>query len=78
MPKKPRLRTLMDRQHVKEFKGSKSLLTSARQYSCHIFLSLRKSISPKKSVLVVSEILRLFVNILTPNDKYSLLVKANV
>ena len=30
------------------------------------------------SVLVVSEILRLFLNVLTPNDKYSLLVKAIV
>ena len=32
--------------------------------------------SPKNSDLVVSQILRLFVNILTPDDKYSLLVKA--
>ena len=30
------------------------------------------------SVLVVSEILRLFLNVLTPNDKYSLLVKVIV
>ena len=34
--------------------------------------------SPKNPVLVVSEILRLFVNILTPDDKYSLSVKATV
>ena len=34
--------------------------------------------SSKTSVLVVSEILRLFVNILTPDDKYSLSVKASV
>ena len=75
MPKKPRVRTLMDSQHVK---GSETLLKSARQNFCHIFWSFRKKISSKNSVLVVSEILRLFVNILTPDDKYSLLVKASV
>ena len=34
--------------------------------------------SLKNSVLVVSRILRRFVNILTPNEKYSLSVKASV
>ena len=33
MPKKPRVRTLMDSQHVN---GSQKLLKSARQYFCHI------------------------------------------
>ena len=75
MPKKPRVRTLMDSQHVK---GSETLHESARQYFCHIFWSLWKKISSKKAVLVVYEILRLFVNILTPNDKHSLPVKASV
>ena len=37
MPKKPRVRTLMDIQHVK---GSERLLKSAWQYICHIFASL--------------------------------------
>ena len=32
----------------------------------------------KNSILLVSEILKLFVNILTPNEKYSLSVKASV
>ena len=32
----------------------------------------------ERSVLVVSEILRLFVNILTPDEKYSLSLKAIV
>ena len=72
MPKKPRVITLMDRQHVK---GSGTLLKYARKYFCHIFLSLRKKISTKNSVLVVSEILRLFVNILPPNEMYCLSVK---
>ena len=75
MPEKTRVRTLMDTQHVK---GSQKLLKSATHYFRNIFLSLRKEISSKNSVLVVSEILRLFVNILTPNDKYSLSVKAGV
>ena len=75
MPKKPRVRALMDSQQVK---GSETLLKSARRYFCHIFLSFWKKISSKNSFLVVPEILRLFVNILTPDDKYSLLVKASV
>ena len=68
LPKKPRVRTLMNSQHVKV---SETLVKQARQYFCHIFRSLIKKVSPKNSVLVVTEILRLFVNILTPNDKYS-------
>ena len=73
MPKKPRVRTLMDR-HVK---GSGTLLKSARQNFCHIFRSFRKKVSSKNSVLVVSKILRLFVNILTPDDRYSFSGKAS-
>ena len=42
------------------------------------FLITLKDNPLKKSFLVVSEILRLFVNILTPDEKYSLLVKASV
>ena len=34
MPKKPRIRTLMDSKHVKV---SKTLYKTARQYFCHIF-----------------------------------------
>ena len=75
MPKKLRLRTLKESQHVKR---SETLLKSARQNFCHIFWSLWKEISSKNSVLVVFEILRFFVNILTPDDKYSLSVKAGV
>ena len=75
MPKKSHLRTLMDSQHVK---GSERLLKSARQYFVRFFRSLWKKISSKNSVLVVSQILRLFVNILTPDDKYFVSVKASV
>ena len=75
MPKKPFVRKLIHSQHVK---GSERLLKSAVQYFCHIFWSLRKEISSKNSVLVVSEILGLFLNILTPDKKYSLSVNAIV
>ena len=75
MPKKPRVRTLMDGQHVKE---SERLLKSVRQFCCHFFLLLRKKSDQKKYFLVVSEILKLFVKILTPNDKHSISVKAGV
>ena len=75
MPKEPLVRTLMDSEHVKR---SDTLLKSAQQYFCHIFRSLWKKISSKDSVLVVVIILRLFLNVLTPDDKYSLSVKASV
>ena len=67
--KKPRIRTLMDSLHVK---GSETLQKSARQWS------LWKKISSKNSVLVVSEILRVLVKILSLGDKYSLSVKRSV
>ena len=75
MQKKPSVRTLMESQDVKE---SEILLKSARKYFCHICWSLLKEISSKNSVSLVSEMLRLFVNILTPDDKYCLSVKACV
>ena len=42
------------------------------------FDNSENKISSKNYALVVSEILRLFVNILTANDKYSFSVKASV
>ena len=75
MPKKPRVKTLMHCQHVK---GSEAPLKAARKYFCHVFLSFRKEIDSKISVLVVSKILRLFVNILPPNEMYCLSVKTSV
>ena len=67
--------TLMDNQHVKR---SKTLHESARQFFCNISWSLWNEISSKSSVFVVSVILRLFVNILAPDSKYSVSVKASV
>ena len=75
MTKKPRVRRFMESQHVN---GSKRLLQSACQYFCHIFWSLWKEISSKGSVLDVPEILRLLINILTADDKYSHSAKASL
>ena len=75
MAKKPRVRTLTDSQHVKRYE---KLLKSARQYICHLFWSLWKKMSSKNSALVLPKILRLFVSVLTPHDKYTLSVKASV
>ena len=75
MPKKRRVRTLRDSEPVK---GPEKLHISARLYFSHIFWTLWNKISSKNSVLVVSEILRLFVNILTSVDNYSFSVKTSV
>ena len=75
MVKKPRVKTRMDSQHVKVFQRP---LKSAQQFFSHIFWSVWKEISSKDSFLVLSEIFRVFVNILRADDKYSLLVKASV
>ena len=75
MPKKPRVRTLMDGQHVKM---CERLLKSERQYFSHVFWSLWQEISSKSFVLLVSEIFDLFINILTLDDKYCLSVKRSV
>ena len=75
MPKKLRVTKLIDNQHAKM---SERLLISARQYFYHIFRSLWNEISSNNSVLVVYEILTLFVNILSPDNKHYLSVKASV
>ena len=64
----------MDRQDVKV---PERLLKSAQQYFCHFCLLLLKKTISKKSYLVVSETLRLFVNILIPDDMCSLSVTAS-
>ena len=51
--------------------GFQTLLKSARQHYYPIFLSIRRELSWKKSPSVWYEILRLFVNALTADGKYS-------
>ena len=75
MPKESRIRTLIESQHVK---GSETLLKSRRKYFLITFDHSEEKFGSRNSVLLVSEILRLLVNILTPDDKYSLSVKASV
>ena len=75
MTKKPDVRKFMGSEHVK---GSKKLLKSARQYFYLILWWLWNNIGSKIFAWVVPEILRLFVNILTPNQSYSFSVKASV
>ena len=67
MPRRPRVKTFMDSQHVK---GSERVPKSSQQCFGHIFWSLWTKISSKSPVLVVSEIFKLFVNILTPNESF--------
>ena len=68
-------RTLVDSQRVK---GSETLLKSEQQYFSHVFWSLWKRKNSKNSFLVVSIVLRHFVDIFTHDDKYSLSVKSSV
>ena len=65
----------MDRQHVKR---SGRLFKSVRQYFCEIFLSVWYKFSSKNLVLVVYEILRLFFNKMTRDEKYFLSAKESV
>ena len=58
-------------------KGPKDCLNVDGGIFFHIFPSLQKEISLENLLLVVSEILRLFVNLLTPDEKHSLSVKAS-
>ena len=69
------VRTLTESQHVKR---DETLLKYSREYFCHISWSLSKNVNSKHSILVVCEMMRLFVNILTTDDKYSLWAKASV
>ena len=51
--------------------GFETLLKTVRHHYFSIFPRIRDKLSWKRSVLVISEIFRLFVNTLTPDDKYS-------
>ena len=51
--------------------GFETLLKSARHHHFRLFPRVRDKLSWKKFALVRSEIFLLFVNTLTPDDKYS-------
>ena len=75
MSKNPRFRRPFDREHDKQ---SAVLFKSQRQDLYHIYSSLWKNMSWKKSLLVICKILGLFINTLTADDKYSLLNRDNL
>ena len=52
-------------------KRAQTLLKSEPQNLKHNYWSLWKELSWKKSLLVICKVLRLFVNALTSDDKYS-------
>ena len=59
-------------------KRAKTLFKSKRQHLYHIYSPLQRQLSLEKFLLVISKILRLFVNTFTTDDKYSLLNKNNL
>ena len=70
MSKNCRFTVLSNKQHDKR---AQTLFKSDRRQFYHIYLLLQRQLSLKMSLLVIREILRLFVNTFTPNDKYSFL-----
>ena len=54
-------------------KWTETLLKSERQHLYHIYWSLWRQLSYKKSLLMICKMLGLFLNVLTADDKYSLL-----
>ena len=69
MSKKRRFTVPFNKQHGKR---AQTLLKSERRHLYHIYWSLRRQLSLKKSLLLRCKILRLFVNTFTADDKYSL------
>ena len=71
----PRFRTSFDSQYVR---GSKILPKSPREHFFSYFSSLWWELSCKMSFFVICEIVGLFVETLTANDKYSLCNSKNL
>ena len=75
MFKKSRVRGSFDKWHGEQ---SETLLKSERRHLCHIYWSLGRDLSWKRSPLMICKILGLFVNLLTADEKYSLLKRRNL
>ena len=69
LSKKIRFRTCFDSQHLKK---SQTLMKSAWENFYHISSSLWGALFRKLSSLLICEVLGVFVNTLTDNNKYSL------
>ena len=59
-------------------KWAQTLLEFEKQHLYHIYWSMWRHLSCKKSLLVICKILRLFLNTLKADDKYSLLIRDNL
>ena len=68
MPKKSRFKGSFKKQHVK---CAQTLLKCQGQLLYHIYWSLLRKLSYKKSLLLICKISRLFINTLSADIKYS-------
>ena len=59
-------------------KGEKTLLKSEPHHLYHIYWSLWRQLSWKKCLLVICTVLKIFLNILTGDDKYFLVNRDNL
>ena len=75
MPKKSRFKISFKKQHGK---CAQTLLKCQGQLLYHIYRSLLRQLSYKKSVLVICKIPRLFINTLSADGKNSLLNRDNL
>ena len=73
--KKSPFRGPFEKQHAK---GDLTLLKSERYHLYHIHWPLWRQLSWKNSHFMICKYLRLFLNPLTANDKYSLLPRDNL
>ena len=75
MSKKCRFRRLFDNQHCRP---TDTQLKSKQKHIYHIYWSVWRQFSWKKSLLMIWKILGLFVNTLTADHKYSFLNRSNL
>ena len=75
MPKKSNFRGSFEKQHSKR---DQTLLKFKRQQLYHIYWSISRQWTYKRSLLVISKILSLFTNRLSADGKYSLLNRDNL
>ena len=75
MSKKSRFKGSFGKQHGKR---AQTLLKFAWQHLYHIYWSLWRQLTCKKSLLVICKISRLFPNTLSGNSKYSLFKRDNL
>ena len=75
MFKKSRVRGSFDKWHGEQ---SETLLKSERRHLYHMYWSLGRQVSWKRSLLMICKISEVFVNLLTGDEKYSILKRRNL